>query len=90
MKIKFGYQLEFTCPQPTPMILMLHAHPSRIHDLLRPDNMRLDPHIPIRIYHDSFGNTCTRIEAPAGRIATCGCRPTMPCMSRMTAARRAC
>ena len=69
MKIRFGYQLEFTCPQPTPMILMLHAHPSRIHDLIRPDNMRLDPHIPIRIYHDSFGNTCTRIEAPAGRIA---------------------
>jgi transglutaminase-like putative cysteine protease len=68
MKIRFGYQLEFNCPQPTPMILMLHAHPTRIHDLLRPDNMRLYPHIPIRIYHDSFGNTCTRIEAPAGRI----------------------
>jgi transglutaminase-like putative cysteine protease len=68
MKIRFGYQLEFNCPQPTPMILMLHAHPSRIHDLIRPDNMRLAPHIPIRIYHDGFGNTCTRIEAPAGRI----------------------
>jgi transglutaminase-like putative cysteine protease len=68
MKIRFGYQLKFQCPQPTPMILMLHAHPSRIHDLIRPDNMRLEPHIPMRIYHDTFGNTCTRIEAPAGRI----------------------
>jgi transglutaminase-like putative cysteine protease len=69
MKIRFGYQLEFHCPQRTPMILMLHAHPSRIHDLIRPDNLRVDPHVPIRIYHDSFGNTCTRLEAPAGRIS---------------------
>jgi len=68
MKINLGYELVFNCPQPTPMILMLHAHPSRIHDLIRPDDMRFDPHVPARIYHDSFGNTCTRIEAPAGRI----------------------
>lgn len=68
MKIRFGYELEFNCPHPTPMILMLHAHPSRIHDLIRPDDMRVEPHIPIKIYHDGFGNTCTRIEAPAGRV----------------------
>jgi len=54
------------------MILMLHAHPSRIHDLIRPDDMRLEPHVPIKIYHDGFGNTCTRIEAPAGRITVAG------------------
>ena len=68
MKIRFGYELVFECPQPTPMILMLHAHPSRIHDLLRPDDMRFEPHVPFNLYHDSFGNTCTRIEAPTGRI----------------------
>jgi transglutaminase-like putative cysteine protease len=68
VKIRFGYELVFNCPQPTPMILMLHAHPSRIHELLRPDELRLDPHVPSKIYHDGFGNTCTRIEAPAGRI----------------------
>lgn len=68
VKIRFGYELVFECPQPTPMILMLHAHPSRIHDLLRPDDMRFDPHVPFHLYHDAFGNTCTRIEAPTGRI----------------------
>ena len=68
VKIRFGYELEFDCSQPTPMILMLHVHPSRIHDLIRPDDMRVDPNIPCKIYHDAFGNTCTRIEAPAGRI----------------------
>jgi transglutaminase-like putative cysteine protease len=68
VKIKFGYELVYDCPQSTPMILMLHAHPSRIHDLVQPDDMRALPHLPIKIFHDSFGNTCTRIEAPAGRI----------------------
>jgi transglutaminase-like putative cysteine protease len=68
VKIRFGYELVFNCPNPTPMILMLHAHPSRIHDLIRPDDMRLQPHLPSKIYHDSFGNTCTRIEAPTGQI----------------------
>jgi transglutaminase-like putative cysteine protease len=68
VKIRFGYELVFDCPQATPMILMLHAHPSRVHDLIRADDMRLEPHVPARIYHDGFGNTCARIEAPAGRI----------------------
>ncbi|MEA3149933.1 MAG: hypothetical protein QOD56_872 [Gammaproteobacteria bacterium] len=68
MKIRFGYELVYDCRQPTPMILMLHAHPSRIHDLIRPDDMKLEPHVPTKIYHDGFGNTCTRIEAPWGRI----------------------
>jgi transglutaminase-like putative cysteine protease len=68
VRIKFGYELAFRCPQPTPMILMLHAHPTRIHDLIRPDNIRFEPHIPFRIYHDGFGNTCTRIDAPADLI----------------------
>jgi len=66
VQIRFGYELTFNCPQPTPMILMLHAHPSRIHDLIQPDDMRVAPHVASRIYHDGFGNTCTRIEAPAG------------------------
>jgi transglutaminase-like putative cysteine protease len=68
VKINFGYELVFACPASTPMILMLHTHPSRIHDLIRPDDMKLDPHVPTRIYHDGFGNRCTRLEAPAGRI----------------------
>jgi transglutaminase-like putative cysteine protease len=68
MKIRFGYELIYSCPQPVPMILMLHAHSSRCADLLRPDQMTLEPHVPIDTYMDIFGNTCTRIVAPAGTI----------------------
>jgi transglutaminase-like putative cysteine protease len=68
MKIRLGYELVYNCPQPVPMILMLHVHPSRIPDLLVPDRLVTDPALPLDTYMDSFGNTCTRILAPAGSI----------------------
>ena len=68
MKIRFGYELVYGCAQPAPMILMLHAHSSRAADLLVPDRLTTDPAVPLDIYMDGFGNTCTRILAPAGGI----------------------
>jgi transglutaminase-like putative cysteine protease len=68
MKIRLGYELVYNCPQPVPMILMLHVHPSRVADLLVPDRLVTEPAVPLDIYRDTFGNTCTRIVAPAGTI----------------------
>jgi transglutaminase-like putative cysteine protease len=68
VNIRFGYELTYTCPQPTPMVLMLNVHPSRAADLIVADDMRVDPDVPLSVYRDGFGNTCTRLEAPAGRI----------------------
>ena len=34
MKIRAGYEISYDCPQPTPMILQVSVHPSRISDLL--------------------------------------------------------
>ena len=68
MQIRFGYELVYTCSQPMPMILMLHAHPSRIQDLIRTDTLVTDPQVPLELYKDGFGNTCTRLVAPAGGI----------------------
>jgi hypothetical protein len=68
MKIRAGYEISYECPQPTPMILTLSVHPSRTPDLLTWDRMRLDPPIPSNTYHDSFGNFCHVIRAPAGRL----------------------
>jgi transglutaminase-like putative cysteine protease len=66
MRIRFGYEMVYSCPQPVPMILMLHAHSSRAADLLRPDEMTTQPPLEVDSYLDLFGNTCTRIVAPAG------------------------
>ena len=46
MKIRAGYQISYDCPQPTPMILQLSVHPSRVADLENPDRIRLDPPLP--------------------------------------------
>ncbi len=68
MQIRFGYELVYQCPQATPMILTLHVHYTRTSDLVRPDQLRTDPSVPITMYRDGFGNWCSRIVAPAGRI----------------------
>jgi transglutaminase-like putative cysteine protease len=68
MKIRAGYAISYDCPQPTPMILQLSVHPSRIGDLLTWDRMHFAPAIPVNTYHDSFGNFCYVIRAPAGRL----------------------
>jgi transglutaminase-like putative cysteine protease len=68
MKIRAGYEIAFNCPLPTPMILLLTVHPSRTADLLTPHRIAFDPPITSRDYLDQFGNVCTRIVAPAGRV----------------------
>jgi transglutaminase-like putative cysteine protease len=68
MQIRFGYELVYTCPKPTPMILTLSLHYSRVSDVVRPDHLVTSPSVPIRAYRDSYGNWCTRIVAPAGDL----------------------
>ncbi len=68
MQIRVGYDISYNCPQPTPMILNLHVHASRIADLVVPDLMITDPMVPVTGYRDGFGNWCTRLVAPAGRF----------------------
>jgi transglutaminase-like putative cysteine protease len=67
MKIRVGYELIYECPQPTPMILMLNVHYSRVSDMITADHIVTTPSLPQRAYRDSFGNWCTRMVAPAGR-----------------------
>jgi transglutaminase-like putative cysteine protease len=68
MQISAGCQIVYDCPQPTPMLLMVSPHPSREADLVGPHHIGFDPPIPARPYIDSFGNACTRIIAPPGRL----------------------
>jgi transglutaminase-like putative cysteine protease len=68
MQIKAGYTLTYDCPQPTPMLLTLNIHPSRRADLLTPQVLTFSPEVEAWDYADGFGNVCTRITAPAGRL----------------------
>ncbi len=66
MQIRFGYELIYTCPQPTPMVLTLNVHHSRVSDLVIPDHLITEPALPVESYRDTYGNWCSRIVAPAG------------------------
>jgi len=68
MKFRVGYELKYEFPQPTPAILMLNIHFTRVSDLAMPDNMVISPSVPVSGYRDGFGNWCSRIVAPAGRM----------------------
>ena len=72
MQIRAGYELIYECPQPTPMILTLNIHFTRVSDLVIVDHIITSPPSQISGYRDSFGNWCSRIVAPAGetRIST--------------------
>jgi transglutaminase-like putative cysteine protease len=54
------------------MLALLNIHYSRASDLLRADNMITDPAVPLVLYRDGFGNWCTRLVAPAGRMRITG------------------
>lgn len=68
MQIRAGYEINYHCPQETPMLLMLHIHDSRAADIVTPDRLTTDPPVPITAYRDMYGNWCSRIVAPSGRI----------------------
>lgn len=68
MQIRLGYTLTYDLPQPVPMLLVLNVHHSRTNDLIEPDQVKTTPFVPICAYHDTFGNWCSRLTAPAGRF----------------------
>lgn len=68
MRIRIGYEIVHVCPQPTPLIVTLNVHYSRVSDLETPDHVRTEPTVPIEAYRDGFGNWCGRLVAPTGRL----------------------
>ena len=66
MRIRLGYEMTYAFTGPTPMIVMLNVHYSRVAQLERPDHLMTNPPVPVQSYRDSFGNWCCRLVAPAG------------------------
>lgn len=66
MQLRVGFEMTYDCPQPTPMLMSVNIHYTRVSDLVGRDDLLIDPPVPIKGYRDSFGNWCTRIVAPRG------------------------
>jgi transglutaminase-like putative cysteine protease len=69
MFVRIGFDLQYDCPAPTPMMLMLHAHPGVASRLQRPERLRIEPaDTQAHPFLDVFGNVATRVLAPAGKV----------------------
>jgi transglutaminase-like putative cysteine protease len=69
MLIKGGFNLAFACAAPTPLILTVRVRPERGGDFVQPELITFYPDIPRSDYVDGFGNICTRLTAPPGRLS---------------------
>jgi len=68
MLIRLAYELRYTLPKSTPILLTVSVHYTRASDLVHPDLLLTDPSLPLRSYRDAFGNWCTIIVAPPGKL----------------------
>src|SRR6266436_6128387 len=68
MKIRVGFEIIYDFPQPTPLIAVVGTHFTRASDIIVPDHLTSSPSVPITPYRDGFGNWCSRLVAPAGRM----------------------
>jgi transglutaminase-like putative cysteine protease len=68
MLIRIGYDLAFSLDVPAPMTLMLAVRPERRSTFAKPDDLLVEPYVPVTFFKDTFGNSCGRVLAPAGTV----------------------
>jgi transglutaminase-like putative cysteine protease len=68
MLIRVGYDIQFDLSCATPIVALLSVHPSRQPDLVEPEDLKIEPAVPVTTYLDSFGNRCTRFMALPGSL----------------------
>src|ERR1700758_2846820 len=79
MLIKNQFDIQFHLPMPTPMVAVLHLHPSlepwvRAGGELKVEHIDRETQVDVAVseYRDVFGNRCTRFTTPAGAIRLSG------------------
>ena len=68
MLIQVGYEVAFQFEKPTPLLVVGSIHPSVQSHIRQSECLRVEPRVPISEYLDGFGNRCSRMVAPAGRV----------------------
>jgi transglutaminase-like putative cysteine protease len=68
MLIRFGFDLAYELPAPTPVLLLLQLRPELAQRLRSAEEIVLRPDVNREEFLDSFGNRCLRLLAPAGGL----------------------
>lgn len=79
MHLQIGCQLHLFCESATPVLTLVHPHPTLLEDLLSPELVQLTPDRSFEVLSGSGGNRWSRWLAPAGessfRFSTTLTRP---------------
>jgi transglutaminase-like putative cysteine protease len=68
MLIRYGYELTFSCAQPTMMVCLLDAHPECSQNLRYQVPPTTTPYVSTTTYFDIYGNLVQRFIAPTGDL----------------------
>ena len=66
MLIRYGYELQFFCPQPVLMVCLLDSHDDLKQHVRWQGPFRSDPRLETELYTDGHGNLVRRFMSPAG------------------------
>jgi transglutaminase-like putative cysteine protease len=66
MLIRVGFEIAFTFPEPTSLVLMLSLHPSVDSKVRTSEHLTVEPSVPISSYWDIYGNRCSRVFVTPG------------------------
>ncbi|MCJ2083129.1 transglutaminase-like domain-containing protein [Methylobacterium sp. J-090] len=68
MRIRFGCEMGYEFPHPTPLIARLNTYPVKGLAAVPPDVLQVSPPVPVKTFRDVFGNRTVRFLAPAGAV----------------------
>ncbi len=68
MLLQVEFEISFTFPEPTPVVLMAFLHPSRDSTIRSPEVFTVEPYVPVSRFMDLFGNRCGRAVMPPGMV----------------------
>jgi transglutaminase-like putative cysteine protease len=69
--LQIGCNFELCCEAPTPVLALVHPHPSLRDDLVAPEATVVEPDRSFEVLTDSMGNRWSRWVAPAGVSRFC-------------------
>lgn len=68
MLIRTGFDIAFETQTEVPMLALLSVRPEYHEALRTPEVLVTNPAVPMRQFRDQFGNVCTRLVVPPGRV----------------------
>lgn len=68
MLLQVDFEISFTFPESTPVVLMAFLHPTRDATVQSPEMFSIQPSVPVSRFVDGFGNRCGRAVVPPGLV----------------------